>query len=159
MSLRTADRESSPEPLIGALLRIPWEAARRRLLDGLHAAGYTDLHASHLTILLYPGPHGLRPSDLAAERQMTRQAVNYLLGQVEDLGYLERRSDPDDQRSKRIALTPRGRRAVAIMRQTMVDLENEWARELGTERFTELKGLLTDLGWLAASRPEATVHE
>ena len=144
----------SGPPLIGALLRLPWEAARRRLLDGLHAAGFTDLNASHLTILLYPGPQGLRPSDLAAERQMSRQAVNYLLGQVEELGYLERRSDPDDQRSKRIALTPRGRRAGAVMRQSIVDLEQEWANELGAERFAELKELLTDLGALVAAHPD-----
>ena len=40
---------------------------------------------------------------------MSKQALNYLLGQLERLGYLERRADPDDQRFKRIALTERGR--------------------------------------------------
>lgn len=145
--------------MIGALLRIPWEAARQRLLDGLHAAGFTDLHASHLTVLLYPGPQGLRPSDLAAERQMSRQAVNYVLGQVEELGYLERRSDPEDQRSRRIALTLRGRRAGAVMRQTIVDLEREWSEELGAERLAELKVLLADLGAIVAPPPEAPARE
>lgn len=137
-------------PLIGALLRLPWEAARQRLIDALHGAGFTDLNPSHLSILLYPGPQGLRPSDLAADRQMSRQSVNYLLGQVEELGYLERRSDPDDQRSKRIALTPRGRRAATVMRQSIVDLEHEWSDELGAARFAELKALLTDLGAIVA---------
>jgi hypothetical protein len=33
---------------------------------------------------------------------MTKQAVNYLLGQMEQLGYLTRNADPEDQRSKRI---------------------------------------------------------
>jgi len=145
-------------PLIGALLRLPWEAARRRLLDALHAAGFTDLNASHLSILLYPGPQGLRPSDLAADRQMSRQSVNYLLGQVEALGYLERRSDPHDQRSKRLALTPRGRRAAVVMRKSMADLEKEWADELGATRFTDLKALLTDLGGIVAPHPEATTR-
>jgi hypothetical protein len=36
---------------------------------------------------------------------MGKQALNYLLGQLERLGYPERRDDPRDQRSKRIALT------------------------------------------------------
>lgn len=141
-------------PLIGALLRLPWEAARQRLLDALHAAGFTDLNASHLTILLYPGPQGLRPSDIAAQRQMSRQAVNYLLGQVEQLGYLERHGDRDDQRSKRIELTPRGRRAATVMRQSMVDVEQEWSDELGAARFAELKELLSDLGSLVATHPD-----
>lgn len=137
-------------PLIGALLRLPWEAARRRLLEALHAAGFTDLNAAHLSILLYPGPQGLRPSDLASGRQMSRQSVNYLLGQVEAFGYLERRSDPDDQRSKRLALTTRGTRASAVMRTAMADLEQEWAEQLGSRRFAQLKALLSDLGDIAA---------
>jgi DNA-binding MarR family transcriptional regulator len=138
------------EPLIGALLRIPWEATRRRLLDGLHEAGFTDLNPSHLAVLLYPGPQGLRPSDLAAQRQMSRQAVNYLLGQVEELGYLERRSDPDDQRSKRIALTPRGEQARDVIRASVAELEREWSAALGPKRFAELKDLLVELGALVA---------
>ena len=90
---------------------------------------------------------------------MSRQAVNYVLGQVEELGYLERRSDPDDQRSKRIALTPRGRRAGAVMRQTIVELEREWSEELGAKRFAELKGLLVDLGALVAPHSDAPARE
>ena len=30
----------------------------------------------------------------------TKQAMNYLLGQLQQLGYLSRDDDPDDQRSK-----------------------------------------------------------
>jgi DNA-binding MarR family transcriptional regulator len=82
---------------------------------------------------------------------MSRQALNYILGQVEELGYLERRSDPDDQRSKRIALTPRGRRAGEVMRKTVLDLEREWSERLGAERFAELKGLLAELSELVGS--------
>ena len=76
MSLPPGDRAVPHEPLVGALLRVPWEAARDRLLDSLHAAGFTDLSLSHLAILLYPGPQGLRPSELAAQRQMSRKQLN-----------------------------------------------------------------------------------
>jgi DNA-binding MarR family transcriptional regulator len=154
VSLRTDDRAPAPEPLIGALLRIPWETARQRLLDSLHAAGFTDLNVSHLAILLYPGPHGLRPSELAAQRQMSRQAVNYLLGQIEELGYLERRDDPADQRSKLITLTPRGRKIIPVMRNAMIALEREWSTALGPTRFADLRNLLTDLNALAATVPD-----
>ena len=37
---------------------------------------------------------------------MTKQALNYLLGQLEQLGYLTRETDSNDQRSKRVRLTP-----------------------------------------------------
>src|SRR6266576_5603764 len=95
-------------PLIGALLRIPWEAVQRHMLERLHERGFDDLDAAHLAVFQYPGPQGARPTELATRLRMSKQALNYLLGELERLGYLERRPDPDDLRSKRIALTARG---------------------------------------------------
>jgi len=68
-----------PPPLIGALMRMPVDAVRRRIFDDLHAAGFSDLGEAHMAVLRYPGPQGRRPSDLAAELGMSKQAVNYLL--------------------------------------------------------------------------------
>ena len=143
-------------PLIGALLRMPWESILERLLAGLRERGFTDLGASHLSVLQWPGPDDLRPSELAAQSRMSKQALNYLLGQLERLGYLERRDDPRDQRFKRIALTRRGKRAALAMRDIVRDVETEWEQQLGRERFAELRLLLTDLnGHVAADRAQA----
>ena len=84
---------------------------------------------------------------------MSRQAVNYLLGQIEELGYLERRTDPADQRSKLITLTPRGRKIIPVMRNAMIALEREWSTGLGPARFADLRSLLIDLSALAATTP------
>ena len=135
-------------PLIGALLRQPLQVVRQHMLEGLHAHGFDDLEAAHLVVLQYPGPHGLRPSELAARVGMTKQAVNYQLGQLERLGYLARRSDPDDQRSKRIALTERGYAVIPVIREAVADVETAWSRELGPERFAELRSLLHELNRL-----------
>src|SRR5262245_54014394 len=97
-----------PPPLIGALLRMPAEAIQERLLADLGAAGYTDLVQAHLNVLRYPGPDGRRPSDLAREAGMSKQAMNYLLGDLERLGYLTRVEDPSDRRSRRVQMTERG---------------------------------------------------
>ncbi len=134
-----------PPPLIGALLRMPWERVLERLLAGLHERGFTDLGAAHLTVLQWPGPDDLRPSELAARTRMSKQALNYLLGQLERLGYLQRKDDPRDQRFKRIAVTERGHRAGRAMRDIVREIETEWAQRLGPERFAELRLLLTDL--------------
>src|SRR6476646_666932 len=143
-------------PLIGALLRMPWESVLERLLAGLRERGFTDLGASHLSVLQWPGPDDLRPSELAAQSRMSKQALNYLLGQLERLGYLERRDDPRDQRFKRIALTERGRQASLAMRDIVREVEIEWEHQLGAERFAELRLLLTDLnGHVAADRAQA----
>ena len=132
-------------PLIGALLRVPWEAVQQHMLDSLHQSGFGDFDAAYLTVFQYPGPQGARPSDLAARSRISKQALNYLLGELERLGYLERRPDPDDLRSKRIALTPRGIAVVGVIREAVGEVETTWAQRLGAERFDELRNLLVEL--------------
>jgi DNA-binding MarR family transcriptional regulator len=145
---RSAAQAFGP-PLIGALLRMPWERVLRRMLERLHEHGFDDLDAPHLNVLLYPGPQGARPSELAAQRGMSKQAVNYLLGELERLGYLERRADPHDRRSKRIALTRRGELAAHTIRAAVTELERDWEQQLGRKRFAQLRGLLLELNQLA----------
>lgn len=132
-------------PLIGALLRIPWEAVQRHMLERLHERGFDDLDPAHLAVFQYPGPQGARPTELATRLRMSKQALNYLLGELERLGYLERRPDPDDLRSKRVVLTRRGTSAIHVIREAVVDLESTWAKKLGVRRFSELRGLLLEL--------------
>jgi DNA-binding MarR family transcriptional regulator len=131
--------------MIGALLRTPWEAVQRHMLARLHERGFDDLDAAHLNVFQYPGPQGARPSELASRLRMTKQALNYLLGELERLGYLERRPDPDDLRSKRVALTPRAASAIGVIREAVEEMEEIWAQQLGDTRFAELKSLLLDL--------------
>jgi len=133
-------------PLIGALLRFPWEEVQRHMLERLHERGYDDLDAAHLHVFHYPGPQDTRPTELAARLRMTKQALNYLLGELERLGYLERRPDPDDLRSKRVVLTRRGTAVVRVIREAVGEVEASWAERLGAERFAELRALLLELG-------------
>ena len=88
-------------------LRMPWEAVQRHMLERLHEHGFDDLDASHLIVFQYPGPQGMRRPSYAARLRIT-SALNYQLGELERLDYIERRPDPEDLRSKRVALTPRG---------------------------------------------------
>lgn len=135
-------------PLIGALLRLPWEEVQRHLLERLHERGFDDLEAAHLNVLQYPGPQGARPSELAARLRISKQALNYLLGQLERLGYLERRQDPDDLRSKRIVLTRRGSSLIPVIRETVGEVERTWAQRLGHDRFAQLRDALVELNAL-----------
>jgi DNA-binding MarR family transcriptional regulator len=132
-------------PLIGALLRMPWEAVQRRMLERLHQHGFDDLDAAHLNVFQYPGPQGARPTELAARLRVSKQALNYLLGELERLDYLERRPDPDDLRSKRVALTQRGTSAIGVIREAVEEVETAWAKQLGSRRFAQLRNLLLDL--------------
>jgi DNA-binding MarR family transcriptional regulator len=134
-----------PAPLIGALLLVPYEAVREHILDRLHAAGFDDIDQAHFNVLQYPGPQGRRPSEITAHARVSKQAMNYLLNQLEERGYFERRADPADARSKRIVLTRRGEAVRRTIRDAVAELEREWAALLGARRFAMLKRLLREL--------------
>src|SRR5262245_5449862 len=134
-----------PAPLLGALLRVPYETVREHILDRLHAAGFEDIDQAHFNVFQYPGPQGRRPSEITAHARVSKQAMNYLLNQLEERGYFQRRADPDDARSKRIVLTRRGEAVRRTIRDAATELEREWATLLGTRRFAMLKRLLREL--------------
>jgi DNA-binding MarR family transcriptional regulator len=119
------------------------------MLERLHERGFDDLDAAHLTVFQYPGPQGARPTELAARLGISKQALNYLLGELERLDYLERRPDPDDLRSKRVALTRRGTAAVHVIREAVGEVEAAWAEQLGPARFSQLRELLLELNQVA----------
>ena len=127
---------------------MPLQVVRGRMLERLHEAGFTDLETAHLNVFQYPGPQGARPSELASRLRMSKQALNYLLGQLEQRGYIERRPDPDDRRSKRIDLTRRGLAIVPVIRGAVAEIEQEWGAALGRRRFDRLRDGLRDLNRL-----------
>src|SRR5690349_5171614 len=137
--------DEPPPPLIGALLRVSYEAVREHILDRLRAAGFDDIDQAHFNVLQYPGPHGRRPSQITAHARISKQAMNYLLNQLEERGYFERRADPHDARSTRIVMTRRGEAVRRTIRDAVTELEQEWASLLGTRRFAMLKGMLREL--------------
>jgi DNA-binding MarR family transcriptional regulator len=54
----------------------------------------------------------LRMQDLAARAVLSRTRVSRIVGELETVGYVERRPDPDDGRASLVALTPDGREAL-----------------------------------------------
>lgn len=132
-------------PLVAALLRRPAVTIRHELMEGLATAGYTDILPAHLGVFQHPGPDGLRPGVLAARTLASKQAMNHLLHQLETGGYLVRETSNGDRRTRVVRLTERGWDAVAVMRQTMLDVEKEWAEALGEETYQDLRHGLTRL--------------
>ncbi|MDX8454460.1 MarR family winged helix-turn-helix transcriptional regulator [Mesorhizobium sp. VK9D] len=131
--------------MIGALLRVPAMAIHRKLIRELRASGFEDLSPPHMAVIQYPGPDGMRPSALAERAAMSKQAMNQLLKTLEGMGYITRSMAPDDGGGTVVNFTDRGRAAYQKMADILLDIEREWADELGEKRFHELKRLLGDL--------------
>ena len=144
---RSAGASAIGRPLIGALLRFPREAVVQRMLDALNENGY-DLTPTELGVMMYPGPEGKRPSELARATAMSRQSMNYLLSGLEERGYL-RRADGESGLARVVHLSKRGREAGLLMRKTVEEIEREWIAFLGEARFRALSDTLLDLSrWL-----------
>jgi DNA-binding MarR family transcriptional regulator len=132
-------------PLVGALLRRPFFTVRSRVVLALHREGFTDVQASHLAAFQYPGPDGRSPLELARSAQVSKQAMNHLLTQLEGAGYLERVIDPDNQRQRLVVLTERGHGVVAVIRAAVAEVEAEWEAVLGATTYRQLRGALFEL--------------
>jgi len=124
---------------------MPWETVRRHMIQRLHERGFRDLDVPHLNLLLFPGPEGMKPTELAARMRASKQSVNHLLGQLERSGYLERRDDRDDLRARRIHLTARGRSIALTLREAVLEVERDWEQKLGAKRFKALRQMLAEL--------------
>lgn len=139
-------RENSPiktrDMLIGALLRVPSDAIHRRIIRDLNAAGFQGLSMPHMALFRFPGPDGVRPGVLAERAGMSKQAMNRLLGSLEDLGYLVRSDAPDEGRARVVRFTKRGHGAYAKAVEVLREIEREWRAELGSGDFAQLKELL-----------------
>ena len=128
--------------LIGAMLRVPAEAIHRRIINDLNAAGFKELSLPHMALFRFPGPDGVRPGVLAERAGMSKQAMNRLLGSLEEFGYLIRSDAPDESRARIVHLTKRGHAAYAKALQVLREIEREWRTELGSRDFAQLKELL-----------------
>ena len=139
-------QENSPvkvkDMLIGALLRVPAEAIHRRIIRELNQAGFDDLAMPHMAIFRFPGPDGVRPGVLAERAGMSKQAMNRILGSLEELGYLVRADDPGEGRARLVKFTKRGHAAYAKAIEVLHQVEKEWRAELGPKDFIQLKELL-----------------
>ena len=129
---------------MGALLRAAWKGVRDHIDEAVKAAGYVDLNRAHVSLFRHPTLDGMRPTDLADEVQLSKQAVNDLLGDLEHQGYIRREVDPADRRSRLIRLTPRGMKLEDTVRLAARDAERQLERELGRERFRSFREALVE---------------
>jgi len=137
----TPFRDRATAALIGAL--------RQSLNDEIVArvtARFPDVRPAHGNVLgSLVHEDGLRASDLATLAGMTKQSMGALVDDLEQKGYVERRSDPEDRRSKRVYLTERGRGAVQVSGVAVRSQEQRLSRALGPEGHARLRELLLTL--------------
>jgi DNA-binding MarR family transcriptional regulator len=143
----SSDVQIPPElpPSVGALLRMAWTEVIEEVFVGLTAAGYEDLRPVHQPILRDLLTAGQRPTELATRLGLSKQAVNDMLRELEDKGYITLEPDPDDGRAKRTVVTERGRRLGNVATQLGREVGRRWEARVGRERYMIFEEVLHEI--------------
>ena len=128
------------------LLSLAYNKSSAAIYQRLQENGITDTRPSHGNVMEHLAfDDGLRLKDLATRAGITPQSMGQFVDELEDLGYVERRSDPDDRRAKRIHLTRKGKRSNQVEWKVVGEVEAALETLLGRKRLAELRKSLAKI--------------
>ena len=120
------------------------DASVRALHDRLPELGFPDIRPVHCTnVFRVIDPDGTKPGELARRAGVSPQAMAEFVGYLEEAGYVQRRRDAHDGRSRIVVLTPRGREAAAAARQAFAELQRRWERQIGPRQLDQVRAGLS----------------
>ncbi|HEY3537339.1 MAG TPA: MarR family transcriptional regulator [Trinickia sp.] len=143
---RNGQRYAWRQGNIGRLLNIAVQRFERRVLQLMGEAGYDGLSLSHMAVTRNLDVRGTRATEIAKRAGITKQFVGELIGQLEDVGLLERIPDPDDGRARITRFTPAGFAWLEAFGIAVKHAEQEMKKELGAELFNAIKQALDRYG-------------
>ena len=132
---------------VGQLLLKSARLLDERALDRVNRAASLPipLRPAHTSLLPHIDSQGTRLTELARRLGVTKQAVGQLVGDLEQLGVIERADDPADGRAKLVRFTDKGWRAMEHGLSVLRGLEAEIEQRLGRRRMRELNEMLLEL--------------
>jgi DNA-binding MarR family transcriptional regulator len=139
------DADFPARPLIGLLLRLVYQHYARDIDAALQEAGFGDIRPAAANVFPFVPPEGITVSRLADLARVRKQSMAQAVDQLERTGYVERRPDPGDHRSRLVLLTERGASVPPVTHAAAERVEQRWSRLTGPEEFEALRGALLHL--------------
>ena len=137
---------ATDRPSLALLLRVIYQHHSQAIESALRAAGFNDIAPSAGNVFPFMRPEGITISALAQLAGVRKQTMAQAVEQLERGGYVERRDNPDDRRSRLVFLTERGRSVTPVTHAAAAAVEQQWAGLIGTDELEhlrqELRGLL-----------------
>ena len=138
--------ESLPaRPLIGLLLRLVYQHYSQEIETALHEVGFDDIRPSAANVFPFVAPEGITVSDLAELARVRKQTMAQAVDQLERTGYVERRPNPRDRRSRLVFLTERGSSVPPVTHAAAARVEERWAELTSREELEDLRASLQTL--------------
>jgi len=136
---------------IGRLMKIGYLALRREMEELLRPVGLTHAQWSVLAVIRhFPG---ITPSQLEPILMIERPSVTSLLNGMANKGYIMRKDNPEDGRSKLLYLTEKGRKLAEETEHFASLVEERVKAALTEEEFATLRKLLIKLAGVFERRP------
>jgi DNA-binding MarR family transcriptional regulator len=132
-------------PLIGLLLRLLHQHYAHDIDAALQEAGFGDLRPPHANVFPFVPPEGISVSGLAELARVRKQTMAQAIDQLEHMGYVERRANPSDRRSRLVFLTERGASVKPLTHATAAQVEERWAELTSPEELEALRASLQNL--------------
>jgi DNA-binding MarR family transcriptional regulator len=136
-------------PLIGLLLRLLYQHYSQDIEASLREAGFGDLRPPHSNVFPFVPADGIAVSELAQLARVRKQSMAEAVDQLERMGYIERRPNPRDRRSRLVFLTERGESVRPVTHATAERVEQRWAELTSPDELEALRAsllrLLTEL--------------
>jgi DNA-binding MarR family transcriptional regulator len=131
------------EPLpLARLLTAATQVTVRRLNETLATRGYPNLRPADGYALLALGSEGATTSQLGSRLGITKQAAAKIGTRLERAGYLRRSDHPSDARAQLLHRTPRGAELLETAAEVQRQIEQDWARAIGTRKVGEMRAAL-----------------
>jgi DNA-binding MarR family transcriptional regulator len=132
-------------PLIGLLLRLLYQHYAQDIDAALSQAGFGDIRPPHANVFPFVPPEGISVSELADLARVRKQTMAQAVEQLEGMGYVERRPNPHDRRSRLVFLTERGASVKPVTHATAARVEEDWAGLTSPEELEALRATLLHL--------------
>lgn len=139
------DADSPARPLIGLLLRLVYQHYSRDIEAALDKAGFGDIRPGAANVFPFVPPEGITVSRLAELSRVRKQSMAQAVDQLERTGYVERRPDPRDRRSRLVFLTERGASVPPVTHAAAKRVEQRWAELTSPAEFDVLRASLQRL--------------
>lgn len=137
------NRDSSAKRLrFALLLRLLHREYAIGIEASLAEAGFGDIRSGDAKVFPFVSPEGIQVRDLAIRAGVRKQTMAQTVDQLERAGYLERRPNPRDGRSRLVVLTERGRAVQPLAAGAGDLIEKRWAELTSPEEFETLRALL-----------------
>ena len=132
-------------PVIGLLLRLAYQHYAQDIDAALGEAGFGDIRPGAANVFPFVPPDGITVSQLAELARVRKQSMAQAVDQLERTGYVERRANPRDQRSRLVFLTDRGASVPPVTHAAAERVEARWAELVSPAEFEALRATLQRL--------------